>query len=46
MCVMRDSVSLRRSLYLEMPAASSRKERMSSAFASITREIMFCSMIA
>jgi len=29
-----------------MPAASSRKARISSARASMTREIMFCSMIA
>ncbi len=42
----RDSVSLRRSLYFETPAASSRKTRSSSGFASITREIMPCSMIA
>ena len=43
---MRPSVSLRRSLYLETPAASSRNTRSSSGFASITREIIPCSMIA
>ena len=43
---MRLSVSLRRSLYLEMPAASSMNARMSSGFDSMTREIMPCSMIA
>jgi hypothetical protein len=39
-------VSRRRSLYLETPAASSRKMRNSSGLASITREIIPCSMIA
>jgi hypothetical protein len=33
-------------LVLEMPAASSTKARMSSALASMTREIMPCSMMA
>ena len=33
-------------LVREMPAASSRNARMSSALASMTREIMPCSMIA
>ena len=42
----RPSVSLRRSLYFETPAASSRKTRSSSGFASMTREIIPCSMIA
>ena len=40
------SVSRRRSLYLEMPAASSTKPRSSSGRASMTREIMPCSMMA
>jgi hypothetical protein len=40
------SVSRRRSLYLETPAASSRKKRSSSGFASMMREIMPCSMMA
>jgi hypothetical protein len=43
---MRDSVSRRRSLYLEIPAASSINTRSSSGLDSIRREIMPCSMIA
>jgi hypothetical protein len=42
----RFSVSRRRSLYLVMPAASSRKARSSSGRASMMREIMPCSMMA
>ena len=42
----RFSVSRRRSLYFEMPAASSRKTRSSSGRASTMREIMPCSMMA
>ena len=42
---MRVSVSLRRSLYLEMPAASSRYTRRSSGRASMIWLIMPCSMI-
>src|SRR3546814_9450977 len=45
-CLIRDSVSLRRSLYFEMPAASSSHCRNSSGLASIIRETMPCSMIA
>ncbi len=43
---MRDSVSLRRSLYLEIPAASSSHWRSSSGLAVIIVETMPCSMIA
>jgi hypothetical protein len=42
----RFSVSRRRSLYLDTPAASSRKIRMSSGLASMIREIMPCPMMA
>jgi hypothetical protein len=42
----RFSVSRRRSLYLDTPAASSRKIRSSSGRASMMREIMPCPMIA
>ena len=42
----RFSVSRRRSLYLETPAASSRNMRSSSGLASMIREIMPCPMIA
>lgn len=44
-CRIRVSVSLRRSLYLEMPAASSRYTRRSSGRASMIWLIMPCSMI-
>ena len=37
---------LRRSRYFDTPAASSRKTRSSSGFASTMREIIPCSMIA
>ena len=42
----RFSVSRRRSLYFDTPAASSRNTRSSSGFASIRRAIMPCPMIA
>ena len=42
----RSSVSRLRSLYLEMPAASSKNTRSSSGFASTIREIVFWPIIA
>lgn len=45
-CLIRFSVSRRRSLYFEMPAASSKNTRSSSGLASIKREIVPCSMMA
>ena len=44
--LIRFSVSRRRSLYFEMPAASSTNTRSSWGRASISREIISCSMIA